>query len=207
MDELTLGEREAGTLRFFINTASVRSADGGLRSWTRIGTQCVNPSTKASEGAEWENLCYEFGELNEVNVRDLVGSSRANTLWKLIDAQNIGDTFFPDVSKIEQREQVHEELSNALITTTISALSEALRKVEGTEADYHVSLVSSFAVTRRLAPSSARMFSCVLSGVYRSALRTGLSCLGLRFSMPTVSYFLRRGRGSSDIRVANVACE
>ena len=88
MDELTLREREAGTLRFF------------SRWWPPIldedwHTQCVNPSTKASEGAEWENLCYKFKELNiEVNVRDLVGSSRANSLWKLIDAQNIGDTYF-----------------------------------------------------------------------------------------------------------------
>ena len=48
VDELTLREGEGGTLRSFINAATVGAADGGHRLWTKIGMPFAKPSTRAS---------------------------------------------------------------------------------------------------------------------------------------------------------------
>ena len=94
VDELTLREGEGGTLRSFINAATVGGSRWRLplvdEDWHAI-CQTIH---KGVEGAEWEILYFKLVEMNqEVNVRHPMGSSRAETLCKIRDASARCDAY------------------------------------------------------------------------------------------------------------------
>ena len=93
MDELALRE---GELHSFINTANV--ADN------RWEVTAICEAIYKGRGAAWETLSCKFVEMKkEVNVRHPSGSSRAQTFWKVKDADQTLAT------KIQCREEVRQE--------------------------------------------------------------------------------------------------
>ena len=79
--ELTLREGEEGeegTLRSFIDTADVEASRRGPPLVDEDWHALCEASYKGVEGAEWENLCCKFVEMNqEVDVRHPSESSVA----------------------------------------------------------------------------------------------------------------------------------
>ena len=107
VDASTFQEGEAGASRSFNNTASV-----GASRWrpplVDEDWHAMCPATcKGVEGAQWENLCYKFVEMNnEVNVR------RAKTHWKIRDARERGDAHCDQTSEqhIVNRDAFRDDL-------------------------------------------------------------------------------------------------
>ena len=94
------------------------------------GCQAVDKGVK---GAERETLYYKCVEMRmEVDVRNPSGSSRAMTLWKVMDARERGGTCDDQsyTTNIECKEAVRQGLWNAHLQSPPCAVSEALRSVE-----------------------------------------------------------------------------
>ena len=83
---------------------------------------------KGVEGADWEQLCFKFVEMNkEMNIRSPGGSSKAKMLWTLSEARGRGDAHSDQTyaTKIVRRQEDRQELRRAHLKSPTFALPEA----------------------------------------------------------------------------------
>ena len=121
-----------------------------------------------------------------VNVRNRSGTSRAMTPWKMRGAKERGDTYYDQsyATKIERRRsgppRTWECTSQKLNLCGSAAESGSVERrwlLDGCrEQELNFMLVSYREVSERLAPSGACVFSSVLSGVHRLAVRADMNC-------------------------------
>ena len=155
-----------------------------------------------------------------VNVRDHGGSSTTKTRWKMRDAKERGDTYCDRsyATKTERRRggpprtlQCTSQKPNFCLGGSAAESGSVERRwlLDGwREQELNFMLVSYRVVSERLAPSGACVFSSMLSGVHRLAVRADMNwwvfpparCATLGFSG-------RRRSSSLNICVANVALE